>query len=79
LGAKDSKTGSPLSDIVNTQFTEANNKINALPNNLYEVVNTNNQAMIDTYNAIQSAVRMLKVDMTSAMSISITYTDTDGD
>lgn len=79
LGAKDSKTGSALSDILNTQFSETNNKLNVLPNNLYEVANTNNQAMIDVYNAMQSAVRMLKVDMTSAMSISITYTDTDGD
>ena len=35
--------------------------------------------MIDTYNELQKAVRMLKVDMTSAMSITITYTDNDGD
>jgi hypothetical protein len=35
--------------------------------------------MADTYAAMQKLVRMLKVDMTSAMSITITYTDNDGD
>ncbi|WP_449437648.1 hypothetical protein [Pedobacter steynii] len=40
---------------------------------------TNNQKMIDVYTEMQKSVRMLKVDMTSAMSITITYTDNDGD
>jgi len=79
LGAKDSKTGSSLSVIINTQFAEVNNRLNLLSNNLYEEVKTNNQAMINVFDAMQSEVRMLKVDMTSSMSIAITYTDTDGD
>ncbi len=44
-----------------------------------EEVQTNNQAMKDVYTEMQKAVRLLKVDMTSAMSITITYTDNDGD
>ncbi|OJV12662.1 MAG: peptidase M75, Imelysin [Dyadobacter sp. 50-39] len=79
LGAKDSGSGKMLSESINTQFQSAATKLDALNPNLYEEVRTNNQAMKDTYSEMQKAVRMLKVDMTSAMSITITYTDNDGD
>lgn len=79
LGAKDSGTGKSLTETINTQFLTAATKLDALKPNLYEEVKTNNQAMKDTYTEMQKAVRMLKVDMTSAMSITITYTDNDGD
>ncbi|WP_221391349.1 imelysin family protein [Dyadobacter sp. NIV53] len=79
LGAKDSSTGTTLSDMINTQFDASKKKVDALNPNFYEEVLTNNQAMKDTYTEMQKAVRMLKVDMTSAMSITITYTDNDGD
>lgn len=79
LGAKDSATGQLLADIINNQFAAAKSKIDLLKPNFYEEVKTNNQAMIAVYTEMQKAVRMLKVDMTSAMSITITYTDNDGD
>jgi len=79
LGAKDSSTGKLLSETINTQFQAATARLDALKPNLYEEVKTNNQVMKDTYNEMQKAVRMLKVDMSSAMSITITYTDNDGD
>jgi predicted lipoprotein len=79
LGAKDSATGQLLTDIINNQFTASKAKMEVLKPNLYEEVKTNNQAMIAVYTEMQKAVRMLKVDMTSAMSITITYTDNDGD
>lgn len=79
LGAKDSGTGKLLTETINTQFQASAAKIDALKPSLYEEVKTNNQAMKDTYTEMQKAVRMLKVDMTSAMSITITYTDNDGD
>ena len=79
LGAKDTSTNTLLSTLINTQFGASNTKINALSSNFYEQVQSNNQAMIDAYTELQKAVRMLKVDMTSAMSITITYTDNDGD
>ena len=79
LGAKDSATGKTLSDIINAQFEIASQKMNALKPNLYDEVKTNNTAMVQVYTEMQKAVRMLKVDMTSAMSIVITYTDNDGD
>ena len=54
-------------------------KLNLLSSNFYEEILNNNQAMEDTYTEMQKAVRLLKVDMTSAMSVTITYTDNDGD
>jgi predicted lipoprotein len=79
LGAKDSATGTLLSEIINGQFTTIDSKLDLLSENFYEEVQTNNQAMKDVYTEMQKAVRLLKVDMTSAMSITITYTDNDGD
>jgi predicted lipoprotein len=79
LGAKDKTSGVLLSKLITDQFAASKIKIDALDGNFYKEVSTNNQAMRDVYNELQKAVRMLKVDMTSAMSITITYTDNDGD
>ena len=79
LDAKDSKTGLSLSDNINQQLNTINQKLNNLPANLHNEIRTNNQVIVDVYNQMQSLIRLLKVDMTSAMSITITYTDNDGD
>ncbi len=79
LGAKDATTQVLLSENINTQFTVVSNKLNLLTDNLSNEVATNNTAMIAVYNEMQKLVGLLKVDMTSAMSITITYTDNDGD
>jgi hypothetical protein len=79
LEAKDSSTGTLLSVIINDQFDMVKAKLDVLPPNLYEEILTNNQSMITVFTEMQKVVRMLKVDMTSALSITITYTDNDGD
>jgi len=79
LGAKDPATGTLLSDIINEQFATISAKLDQLSPDLYEQIQTENQEMIDAYTAMQKLVRILKVDMTSAMSVTITYTDNDGD
>lgn len=80
LSAIDSKTQGKLSEVINNQFSVTSAKLNAITTeNLNSLVITNNPVMIDVYEAMQTSVRMLKVDMTSAMSITITYTDNDGD
>ncbi|GAB2585088.1 imelysin family protein [Spirosoma areae] len=79
LGTKDSSTGTLLTDIINNQFNAITQQLNTLKPNLYEEVKTNNTAMVATYTQMQKVIRMLKVDMTTAMSITITYTDNDGD
>ncbi|MBO9702177.1 MAG: imelysin family protein [Sporocytophaga sp.] len=79
IEAKDLKSGKPLVDTLNGQFKAIAGAMNTLNPSLETEIRTNNQAMIDVYSKLQTATRMLKVDMTSAMSITITYTDNDGD
>jgi predicted lipoprotein len=79
LEAKDATTNTLLSDIINNQFGVISDRLNSLSENLSQQVQSNNQPVIDTYTAMQKLVRILKVDMTSAMSVTITYTDNDGD
>ena len=79
LGANDPSSGTSLSTIINDQFSTINNKVDLLSSDFYNQIQTNNQAMVDVYTNMQTEVRYLKVDMTSAMSITITYTDNDGD
>lgn len=79
LDAKDSKTKVKLTQAINDQFVATSVKLNLLTENLNNEVKTSNQKMIDVYMEMQKSIRMLKADMTSAMSITITYTDNDGD
>lgn len=79
LGAKDSSTGTMLSDIINQQFDVIDSKLTEVGPDFSDEVQSNNEGMKDLYAEMQKAVRMLKVDMSSAMSVTITYTDNDGD
>lgn len=79
LGATDSSTGTALSAIISEQFEIVSTKAEALPENLHDLVITDNEQMLETFSEMQKLVRLLKVDMTSAMSVTITYTDNDGD
>lgn len=80
LSATDSKTKGSLSLAITDQLALTEQKLNVLPTeNLNELVKTQNELMINVYSELQKTVRLLKVDMTSAMSITITYTDNDGD
>lgn len=79
IGAKDSGTNAALSTTINTQFQVVTQKMNGLSDNLASQITTNNTPMVEIYSELQKAVRLMKVDMTSAMSITITYTDNDGD
>ncbi|TXE11415.1 imelysin family protein [Algoriphagus aquimarinus] len=79
IGAKDPSTGKLLSEYINEQFSLIDNLVEALSDDYYYQIETDNDAMVKVYQEMQKAVRILKVDMTSAMSITITYTDNDGD
>ena len=79
LDAKDATSGTTLSQIINDQFAVITGHLNGLSPNLSQQVQSNNQPVVDTYTAMQKLVRIIKVDMTSAMSVTITYTDNDGD
>lgn len=79
LGAKDAQSGKMLSTLINEQLNLVDARLKPLDNDFYQQINTNNAAVKDVFEQMQAVVRMLKVDMTSAMSITITYTDNDGD
>jgi hypothetical protein len=79
LGAKDVVSGMMLSAIINDQFAVVNQALDLLSPSLYDQIIADNDAMIGVYAEMQKMVRILKVDMTSALSVTITYTDNDGD
>lgn len=73
------KNGSDLSTIINNQFEATTLKITDLKANFNDQVVTDNSKMLETYDALQRNVVLLKVDMFQALSIDITYVDADGD
>jgi predicted lipoprotein len=79
LDAKDNVSGKLLTQIMNDQLNTVRTEMDLLMPDFYQQILTDNNRMKQMYSAMQAAVRMLKVDMTSAMSITITYTDNDGD
>ncbi|WP_205521188.1 imelysin family protein [Psychroflexus aurantiacus] len=68
-----------LSTSITSQYAAARTKINTLNDSFAEQVNTNNVAMTETFDSIQLAVVLLKVDMLQALDISVDYVDADGD
>lgn len=79
LGTRDNVSGKLLTEIINEQWNLVELKMNLLMPSFYQQILSNNDAMKEVFNQMQTAVRMLKVDMSSAMSITITFTDNDGD
>ncbi|MCB2410972.1 imelysin family protein [Hymenobacter lucidus] len=79
LGAKDSRTGQSLTSIINTQFGVSYQQLSTLGPDLYSTITARNADAVASYNEMQKAVRLIKVDMTSALGITVTYVDNDGD
>ncbi len=74
------KDGEDLKKLINNQFNTARTMVSGLAVFHEEIVNnvppTN---MLLAYDEVQRAIPFLKVDMVSAMSISIDFVDADGD
>ncbi|QJX47579.1 imelysin family protein [Hymenobacter taeanensis] len=79
VGAKDSRTGQSLSSFISTQFGVSYQRLSSLGPDLYTTLTARNTDAVASYNEMQKAVRMIKVDMTSALGITVTYVDNDGD
>ena len=79
LGAKDSGSGKQLSELISAQLAVAAQQLAGLGPDLATTVQTRNAAATQAFADMQKAVRLLKVDMTSAMSVTVTYVDNDGD
>lgn len=78
LGTKGAD-GRLTAEILDEQLVRAINKIQETNPSFYEQITTDRSKMVSIFEEIQLAVRFLKLDMTSAMGISISYTDNDGD
>ncbi|WP_419212047.1 imelysin family protein [Maribacter sp. X9] len=77
MGAK--SNGQSLSGIINGQYATIFSEINKLDNSFSQQISADNSLMVATYNAFQQNVVYLKVDMISALSLTIDYVDGDGD
>lgn len=71
--------GASLSAAITTQFQAAENALLAMSNPLNVAVVSDRAPVQAAYTEIQKLVVLLKTDMASALSILITYTDSDGD
>jgi predicted lipoprotein len=68
-----------ISTKINSQFASATTQIQKLDDNFTNQINTNNTAMLTSYDELQKVVVLLKVDMLQAFNINVDYVDADGD
>lgn len=68
-----------LHEKIANQFTAVRTSIENLEEPYNESVAADNQAGINSFEEFQKLVVLLKVDLTSALGVSITYQDNDGD
>ena len=77
VGAQHS--GINLSTKINNQFEEILTALNGLNDPLSDEIQTNKAQADDAYDKLQALVPLLKIDLTSALGVQITYADNDGD
>ena len=68
-----------ISGAINNQFEVISTKNNVLSDSFTAQVNSNNTAMIESYDAMNQNVIYFKLDMMQAMNITVDYVDNDGD
>jgi predicted lipoprotein len=68
-----------LATALENQFAVLETKMNSLGNSVYDAVVNDRTSVLALYDEFQKQVRYLKVDMSSALGITISYTDNDGD
>ena len=71
--------GEDLAALINSQFEAIQRTASNLDASLANQIETNNSAMLDTYDELQQNVIFFKVDMMQALNIRIDYVDADGD
>lgn len=71
--------GESLSSLINDQFQKALDSSEDLNASFYQQVETDNSAMLRTYDELQKNVVYLKVDMFQALNIQVDFVDADGD
>ncbi|WP_375579821.1 imelysin family protein [Marivirga tractuosa] len=78
LDAKDRNDAS-LSIAIISQSRAALEEMEKIEAPYSEVASTEGSQLVEVYNALQTVIPLIKVDMTSALSVSITFQDNDGD
>lgn len=73
------KDGADLATLINEQFDLARVSVESLASFEEELAINPPTSFLEAYNEVQRLVPLLKVDMVSAMSISIDFADADGD
>ena len=73
------KEGTDLSHLINNQFEVTRAAAELLDDSFANQIETDNSAMLETYDQLQLNVVLLKVDMPQALNIRIDYVDADGD
>ena len=73
------KGAESLSITILSKLESAKTSINSLSNSFIDQIESENNKMLVTYDAIQAVVVLLKVDMLQAFNINVDYTDADGD
>ena len=68
-----------LVNLINERLDEARNKISDLDDNYFDQINSDKTKMTQAYDALQTVVVLVKVDMLQAFNISVDYVDADGD
>lgn len=68
-----------LNDIINTQITIIESKINQFSGTMPDAIQNNLSELNSTYSEIQKLIVFWKVDMPSRLGVLITYQDNDGD
>tara|TARA_B100000700_G_scaffold178405_1_gene197074 strand:+ start:680 stop:1792 length:1113 start_codon:yes stop_codon:yes gene_type:complete len=80
LKTLDAKKGDEnLGEVIESKLLEAKSKIESLDDNFSSQINSDKVKFLETYDAIQKVVVLLKVDMLQALNINVDYTDADGD
>jgi len=76
----DENTGdNNLGNKISNKMTIALQKITDLDDDFVNQIETNNTKLLQTYDAIQEIVVLLKVDMLQLLSVTVDYIDADGD
>lgn len=78
IGTKDDN-GTLMADVILDELKAAESMLAKLQPSISQEVVNNRTKVLEAYEQLQLVVPLLKVDMISAFSISVTYTDNDGD
>ncbi|HEY0245206.1 MAG TPA: hypothetical protein VGC01_06550, partial [Mucilaginibacter sp.] len=71
--------GQSLSAVVDSQFDDVINKINAVNSPYATAVSSQKQQVQDVFNSLKTLIAYFKVDVANNLGVTITFTDTDGD